>query len=72
VTTAKAEGDPVAERLPPFLLYPVPLRPGHRLIVGRTRTASVGAAMLAFAWGAAITLVFASLAIWRYRRAVAR
>ena len=27
---------------------------------------------LAFAWGAAITLVFASLSIWRYRRAVAR
>ncbi len=27
---------------------------------------------LAFAWGAAITLVFAALSIWRYRRAVAR
>jgi ABC transporter DrrB family efflux protein len=27
---------------------------------------------LAFAWGLAITLVFASLSIWRYRRAVAR
>jgi ABC-2 type transport system permease protein/oleandomycin transport system permease protein len=27
---------------------------------------------LAFAWGLAITVVFASLSIWRYRRAVAR
>jgi len=31
VAAAEAEGHPVAERLPPLLLYPVPLRLRHRI-----------------------------------------
>jgi len=56
---------PVAENNP----FTVMVDAARALFVGLPAGNDV---WLAFAWGAAITIVFALLAVWRYRRAVAR